>query len=78
LLKVLEACQLVPLFMLYSKAPLPVALTTMVPVVTAQVGCVTVGALTVGGVQAPAVTVTLLVLLLNNTQAPALNMAEMD
>ena len=35
--------------MLYSSVP-PVAFTAMVPVVTAQVGCVSVGAVTVGAV----------------------------
>ena len=38
-----------PPSMLYSSVP-PVAVTTMVPVVTVQVGCVSVGADTIGGV----------------------------
>ena len=40
-----------PPLILYSSAPLPVALTTIVPVDTAQVGCVTVGAAITGGSQ---------------------------
>ncbi len=46
-LNVLDVCQVVPL-RLYSKVPIPVAFTTIVPVDTAQSGCVTAGELTVG------------------------------
>jgi hypothetical protein len=46
---VLDDCHVVPPSMLYSKVPLPVAFTTIVPVGTAQVGGVMVGAFIVGG-----------------------------
>ncbi len=52
LLNVALICQLAPLFTLYSKVPEPVAFTTMTPLLGVQVGCVTVGALTVGAVGA--------------------------
>ena len=47
-LKVSDSCQFAPLSILYSNVPLPVAFTTIVPVRTEQVGCVTVGAVIVG------------------------------
>ena len=47
----LELCQVTPLSILYSIVFVPVALTTIVPVETVHVGCVTVGALTTGAVQ---------------------------
>jgi hypothetical protein len=46
----LDNCHAVP-WILYSNVPVPDAKTIIVPLVTAQVGCVTVGASTVGGVQ---------------------------
>jgi hypothetical protein len=37
----------------YSNVPLPVAFTTIIPVEAVQLGCVTVDADTIGGVQQP-------------------------
>ena len=48
-LKVFVVNQFTPPSTLYSSAPDPEAFTTMVPVGTAHVGWVTVGAFTVGG-----------------------------
>ena len=52
------ADQFAPLSILYSSVPLPDALTTIVPVGVAHVGCVTVGAVIAGAVQHPVAAVS--------------------
>ena len=49
-----------PPSILYSKVPLPVAFTMIVPEGNAQVGCVTVGAFTVGATGTALITTGLL------------------